>query len=822
MSMIADCPRTFEDTKFCSVFRRGLDKNFELFEKCKSFIGVVDPLLSSIGSGPFQTYTLHNANHAVKILHIAGYIIGEDTFEALSSLELLVVVYAAYLHDIGMVLPYVDRDCVLKSDKFKSYLNSWPVLNEEIQKVQEKLSVNADDPCVSANIFQLYEAGLAGYLRESHATKERYLYFINFIKKTAGRVDLFEVDGVSFEDVLIDICVSHNQDASTLTEGFATPEERFPRDLVMAKYELNAQFCAALLRLCDILDFDRERTPVALYECLGIADRNVPGARVSLEEWQKHLSIHTIELKEDELVVHGSSRHPMIERSINDFSLIIQNEIKVVLSIIRSNPAKILSKYNFLLPSVVRTRIRSVGYLYTDMSFKLNQNAIVSLLMGENLYASRVVAVRELLQNALDACQARKLLSSKYVPSINLCICKDEDSYWLKVSDNGIGMDEHIISNYFLTLGNSYYKSLEFSSVVNKTSHENKYVPISRFGIGLASVFLLSDILVVSTRRYKSPRNDDKCRTVYVERIGELAFIRETKSDDFGTVVAIKLKTEIERDVERFKRRLLGSLHEWLVSPSVDINVVIESETLVFSKLPWFRLKPNVDEYFKKFEIIPFSYDLAEVSSVLEGRVVLLLFKKDDKTLSHMLNVRSAPGLSIINPRDIFNDYKGNMISVNGFKMFIKNMNKLISQSGSPITRMPVAFEVNILGVDNLEYNISREEIINKGKTVIVQELWKAIKKGLERDGAWDSICLSTQKLIDGKIKYVELDQSRFVVGLYVTDESLLRKVKELIPRGKWPIDLHVSIAQRLSISNSQAWRCVSTLLYRGDVEKNV
>src|SRR5262249_20173982 len=132
----------------------------------------------------------------------------------------------------------------------------------------------------------------------------------------------------SFETDLIQICESHNLNPTILGEMKTAHEDRFPRATPIGGFHVNTQFIAALLRLADILDFDYERTPKSLFESLGIENSNLPGAAVSLFEWQKHLSIHTIEITKEEIVVSGVCKHPIIEAGIREFCQIIEREIQ--------------------------------------------------------------------------------------------------------------------------------------------------------------------------------------------------------------------------------------------------------------------------------------------------------------------------------------------------------------------------------------------------------------------------------------------------------------------------------------------------------------
>src|SRR6185369_5463495 len=244
-------------------------------------------------------------NHSKKLLHLADYLIPSQTLSNLSILDLSMIIYSCYLHDMGMCLTSIERKRILDSDEFIDVLQNWPEVRDALQHSRDSLStLDAQQRLsVEAEIFQLQEAALCAYLRPRHARPERYRTLINLLKQETHRPDLFELNGISFETQLIDICASHNLDIGVLSEVYGPYEERFPRDLVLAGERINTQFCAAVLRLVDILDFDRERTPNILFESLSISTRSLPGAEVSLLEWQKHMAIHSMAFNDDEIII---------------------------------------------------------------------------------------------------------------------------------------------------------------------------------------------------------------------------------------------------------------------------------------------------------------------------------------------------------------------------------------------------------------------------------------------------------------------------------------------------------------------------------------
>ena len=139
------------------------------------------------------------------------------------------------------------------------------------------------------------------------------------------------------------------------------------------------------MRLSDILDFDRERTPRILFESLGISSRIIPGAEVSLREWNKHMAIHSIEINDEEIVINADTHHPAIERTIRDFCESIEREVRDTTAVLKRNIPKITEQYSFILPNNDRPRIRSFGYVYKDISFKLKFILVSALLISSTV-----------------------------------------------------------------------------------------------------------------------------------------------------------------------------------------------------------------------------------------------------------------------------------------------------------------------------------------------------------------------------------------------------------------------------------------------------
>lgn len=835
---MAIIPATPADINDCGVLRALQKKSTEkdgVAVKVQQFISVASPMLDLVVAGPFQQYTLHNRDHAKKLLHLIDYLIPQNVLDNLTPLDCLILVYSAFLHDMGMVLTSTERSRILKDKKFQETIREWPELANSIQQARLRIKTisEAEKPFVESVVYQLYEAAISSYLRPRHATPERYSQLVEHLKQSANAPDLFCINGVSFEDWLIDVCVSHNLDVAVLCESKSAYEDRFPRDLTIAQNKVNIQFCAALLRLADILDFDRERTPRILFESLGISSSIIPGAEISLREWEKHMAVHTIEIREDEVLVSAECHHPAIEKTINEFCLIIEREIRDTVAILKRNPQDVVNKYTVDLPLTVRSRINSIGYSYKDLSLRLNQSSIISLLMGDRLYSHSGVAFRELIQNALDACAVRRKIQNNdhFVPEIKISKSVDNlGKTWVEVLDNGIGMDEHVLSEYFLKIGDSYYDSSEFKRQFNKIkSGETKFCPISKFGIGILSVFMIADVLEVYTQSVFSPRSDSQGHFIRIERLGGLAFVTKIQRNSPGTLIKIRLRPEIVKEYKAFVQRVTGYLRWLLLRPWFFIRVELLPGHYSFSvpnpKGAFHTLDPKGRDKLVQegYEVV--RVELERWSNFLSGIAIILLSIDEKGKLTNTLKgdqifFQETFGFAV-KPSTLIKGFKGNRLTVNGFQIKSFRTKKLLRFPSG--LRFAFLVDLDATGSEQLEFDVSRDRLTEKGEKFLREEFRTTIITAFEETGVMD-------RLKDEiKLSMPTIPSSRHELRLRLLNnerkpdalKDLFNSVAELIPKGPWPKGLHRLIASKLGIRPPLVSKVISKLLHSGVISKS-
>jgi len=195
-----------------------------------------------------------------------------------------------------------------------------------------------------------------------------------------------------------------------------------------------------------------------------------------------------------------------------------------------------------------------------DVRFRLDGDRVRDLLMGEQLYQDRTLALRELYQNALDACRyrsARAQLFNHDHPGeppdsweghIEFRQGREDGREFIECSDNGIGMGRHELRHLFAFAGSRFVEEREFLD--ERAEWEGKGIPFhpnSRFGIGVLSYFMLADeIRVTTTRMPREPGAGDRL-VVDIDGPGALFRVRSEGMRAYsGTTVRLYLRESEE------------------------------------------------------------------------------------------------------------------------------------------------------------------------------------------------------------------------------------------------------------------------------------
>ncbi|WP_369168633.1 caspase family protein [Streptomyces sp. R28] len=195
--------------------------------------------------------------------------------------------------------------------------------------------------------------------------------------------------------------------------------------------------------------------------------------------------------------------------------------------------------------------------------FRLAEDEIRPLLMGTQLYGDRMLAVRELYQNALDACRHRDMRhrygvtqgrhAPDWKPTITFTQGWDDNGRpFIACRDNGSGMTRTKLTSMFARAGRRYEQDPEF--VQERRNWRRAGLPEmplnSRFGIGVFSYFMLADEVVVWTNavdRYGRPEQPHTLRADIQSGSGLLRIGDDPEvSLEGGTLVRLYLSADDE------------------------------------------------------------------------------------------------------------------------------------------------------------------------------------------------------------------------------------------------------------------------------------
>ena len=518
-------------------------------------------------------FTLHDGDHLFRVLNLMEKLMPEQIIRSLSAPELMLLVLSAFFHDIGMapdekqVLtwrkiwdnePEVEPEEEKTFNEFKRFYSARPEQHEIIERFINQ-GKNTDADTIKAYL-------ITEFIRQTHADRAREI-----IERDWNRKILYRETDLTVE--FAQICYSHNEDALTLLDldkNYLCAENTFAC----------LPLIGVILRLSDILDFDGKRTPAILYSHLYVRHP------VSLKEWNKHRAVEAWEISTDLIQFNAKCNHPAIEASIHHFCDLIDHELSVCNNVVstlnefnKNRNRDISVKLPFKVNREKITTKKNIPnhplYIYRDTQFNLSKRQVIDLLMGTKLYGNPEVALRELLQNSIDACLLRQAQEKKwgnpYNPEIFVKYYIEGKDIILEIDDNGTGMDQYIIDNYYSKVGSSFYKSTDFYNLKSESNAD--FTPTSRFGIGILSCFMVADTLIVDTKRVYAQHKSSDALNITVEGQESIFWIREGKRELPGTTTKLILRKARNPWEKMTEEAFIKSVENVIPNPPFKINI---------------------------------------------------------------------------------------------------------------------------------------------------------------------------------------------------------------------------------------------------------
>ncbi len=232
------------------------------------------------------------------------------------------------------------------------------------------------------------------------------------------------------------------------------------------------------------------------------------------------------------------------------------------------------------------------------------------------LYSDQEIFLRELVSNAVDACQKLKTLSSVGeaqgdIGDLQVEVLLDKEAKTLTVRDNGIGMTGEEIEKYIAQI--AFSGAEEF---VNKYKDKAEGI-IGHFGLGFFSAFMVSSKVEVYSKSFKEGSTGARW---ICEGSTDYDLQDEPKAER-GTDIILHLTEEAKEYVEDYKIKELldkycrflpipikfGTLEETKDDLKVTIDNIVNNPNPLWKKGPADLTEADYNDFYR--ELYPMTFE---------------------------------------------------------------------------------------------------------------------------------------------------------------------------------------------------------------------
>jgi hypothetical protein len=658
--------------------------------------------------GVFGEYTDHGVSHSCAVLRLADKLVAQNQ---LSEWEILIFVLSAFHHDIGMSCPSDALDS-FEEDQFR---REHRYLRELVLPMARLIDDTPETVEKQVRIEYIRrhhgERGARWIARELPATRPEAM-----------------IEKVFVWDLVIRVCIGHTLESHEL-KGDAYPRA----EPIGTLKSVDVRFLTCLLRLADICHLSRDRALPHVRESMKFTSRQ------SEEIWKAAGDIPGVDFDERRAVILVSAQSQSFERHrlISKFVEEIGTELQ--------NAHRLLSDqggwgYQFPWRFVDDSKVQAhplAPYIYEpDARFHLVHDKIIHLLMGSKLYAEPLYALRECLQNSVDAI---RLLRLKDRSSVGRIIVQHrfepEGSAILEVFDNGTGMDREICLRHLLSVGSSPFAATERRY---KDWGPGDIQQIAQHGIGFLSCFMLADRVDVFSKYPEAERVhlvlDSPTWIGELRKTGESEFPQWDSNvlpestpweERHGTCVRLYLKAELT------KLRLMAFLAENILRLGERVGVIYGDETVELAEV-WSTPERGYDQ-------VPGDASLTELKEKLfsgQGSRDFRFFHREPgdpglKPVEEMAGeIRGTVRLK-------HEGYEEPRLSQDGILVREGAASLLAPEAGSRgWLDFPYYFDLDVRGSKRFELDAERARLVDPEGALTSELLWWIEEKGLRAIGA--------------------------------------------------------------------------------------
>ena len=340
-------------------------------------------------------------------------------------------------------------------------------------------------------------------------------------------------------------------------------------------------------------------------------------------------------------------------------------------------------------------------------------------IVANSLYTEKEIFLRELISNSSDACEKLRYVSQtdSKAPKTNkfqIRIHLNEKNKTISIKDNGIGMDDKDMQSNLGTIAKSGTEEF-IKKMGDKKGDINQ---IGKFGVGFYSSFMVSDQVIVRSKKY-----DSSSGYLWTSDGKGTFSIEETEYNEIGTEITLSIKKDEKEFLSKYKiEEIIKKYSDFVpfpifVTSEEDKNDKKKDdkteEQVNSAEAIWLKDKSKIkkDDY-KSF------YN--QVSNYYDEPLTTIHFKAEG-----VVNYTALLYLPKSQPQDLYHPDRKNKLKLYVNKVFI-------SDKLDALIPAWLRFVPGVVDTEDLSLNISREilqnnAVINKISTAITKRVLKEI-----------------------------------------------------------------------------------------------
>lgn len=448
-------------------------------------------------SSHFPHFSKHDVTHSQTIATHIGNLLGEDRVNKLSYSDIFMMLLSFYYHDVGMALEYEKIYEYFRSHDFQNKLREYE--NDPSSDLHNAASRLLK---FGTKVASDYESSIDIYNDIILLIED--IYRVDHAKRSAEAVMndslLNSVIHIRCQNILAKICEIHQKSISSIAT-LPWKENGFFGDY------FHPRMIAAMLCLGDLLDLDTDR-----FDEITI-NASTPFPRLSKLHLDKHKSVRHFLVEKNSIEISADMNSIDVYRVMRKWI----DWLHETCDYITLHWSEISPEDFGNAPRILKSELLLNGNTkwipFSNVKYTISNKRMFELLKGSSIYNNKFVCIREIIQNAIDATLLRLFDEETLNGNESTILQQLKDLTWesyqicgkievldnthvsVKLRDRGIGIstdDIYKIANVSKTA------SSKRKTLISKMPMWLR--PSGAFGMGLQSIFLLTDQFTVVTK----------------------------------------------------------------------------------------------------------------------------------------------------------------------------------------------------------------------------------------------------------------------------------------------------------------------------------